>query len=46
MKKLTSEELKKVQGGAIATKLVALLPLGISFIVGLIDGYMRPLKCH
>ena len=46
MKELTTDELKKVNGGAITTKLLALIPLGISFIVGLIDGYMRPLKCN
>jgi len=46
MKELTKEELKKVSGGAISTKLLALIPLGVSFIVGLIDGYLRPLKCN
>lgn len=46
MKKLTVEELKKVNGGAISTKLLALIPLGISLIAGIIDGYLRPLKCN
>lgn len=46
MKKLTNEELKEINGGAISTKLLALIPLGVSFIVGIIDGYLRPLKCH
>lgn len=46
MRELTQQELKKINGGAISLKLAALLPLGISFIVGLIDGYLRPLKCN
>ena len=46
MKKLTQTELKQISGGAISAKLLAFIPLGVSFVVGLIDGYLRPLKCR
>lgn len=46
MKQLTHDELKKIRGGGISTSLLAFLPMGISFIVGVIDGYLRPLKCN
>ena len=43
MKELTTQELKQINGGAIGTYL---LVAGIViFIIGVIDGYVRPLKC-
>lgn len=45
MTKLADNELKQVNGGAIKSIWVA-IPLGITFIVGIIDGFIRPLKCN
>lgn len=46
MKKLSDNELKNITGGAISWKLLAAIPLAVSFIAGIIDGYLRPLKCN
>ncbi len=43
---LSELELKKVNGGAFKFGLGALIGAGITFIIGLIDGYMRPLSCN
>ena len=43
---LSNEELMKVNGGAISAAVVAgLAAVGI-FIIGVIDGILRPLACH
>lgn len=46
MKKLTQEELLKIEGGSS----LGLIALGIiaigTIIVGIIDGFTRPLSCH
>ena len=42
--KLNSDELKKINGGGVATWL--LIGAGIVFLIGVIDGYVRPLKCN
>lgn len=44
MKNMTNEELKKINGGGFG--LGALLSAGLVFIIGVIDGYIRPLKCN
>lgn len=45
---LTKNELVEVKGGA--TKAFAGIALGvgaiISFIIGVVDGYLRPVKCN
>lgn len=46
MKTLSITELKNVKGGALISKLIMSLITGGSFIIGLIDGYLRPLKCR
>lgn len=46
MEQLSNNELLKVNGGAISWKLLAAVPLAVSFIAGIIDGYLRPLKCN
>lgn len=46
MKELTNEELNDINGGMVlSTKLLFLGGL-ITFIIGLIDGYIRPVKCN
>lgn len=46
MKELSKSELIKVTGGAIGWKFLAAVPLAVSLIAGIIDGYLRPLKCN
>ena len=43
---LEKEELLKVEGGAFSFGLAAAITGAIIFIVGVIDGYVRPLKCN
>jgi len=43
---LSEYELKNINGGAFKFGIGALIGAGISFIIGLIDGYMRPLSCN
>lgn len=42
--KLENSELKNIQGGGIGIGL--LIGAGIVFLIGVIDGYVRPLKCN
>ena len=45
--KLNNEEMIKVVGGAISTKLVwGIVGNAIIFFVGLIDGIVNPKKCN
>lgn len=43
---LTKKELKQIKGGSISLGAGLLIIAGIVFIVGVIDGYVRPLKCN
>lgn len=40
------EELLQIKGGAINWTIVTAISSGIVFIIGIIDGYLRPLKCN
>jgi len=45
MKELNSSELSSINGGnhlAIGLAIIA----GVTFLIGVIDGYVRPLKCN
>lgn len=44
MKELNNEELHNIHGGGVAFGLAIFA--GITFIIGVIDGYVRPLKCN
>lgn len=46
MNKLKKEEMLKINGGGFSFGFWALIGSGIVFIVGLIDGFVRPLKCN
>lgn len=46
MKNLNDKELMSIDGGAVKIGLVVGIAAGITFIVGLIDGIIRPLKCN
>jgi len=44
--KLTNNELKQINGGAIGIGGLILIGLGVAFIVGIVDGYFRPQACN
>lgn len=44
MKELDNNELKQINGGGVGTLL--LIGGGIVFLIGVIDGYVRPLACN
>ena len=46
MKILNQKKLKEVKGGALGSKLLLGLLSGGAFIIGLVDGLIRPLKCR
>lgn len=46
MKNLNDNELMKINGGGINLGIVALVAGGITFIIGIFDGIVRPLKCR
>ena len=45
MQKITVEDAKEIQGGFVFWTCVGLVGLGI-FIVGVLDGFTRPLRCN
>lgn len=46
MKDLTNKELLKVDGGAFKIGIGVAIIAGLTFIAGVIDGIIRPLKCN
>ena len=46
MKILNDKELKEVRGGFKAKALWIGIASFITFIIGAVDGYMRPLSCN
>lgn len=46
MIKLKEEELKQINGGGFHIALGFLIGAVGSFLVGLVDGYIRPLACR
>lgn len=46
MSQVKEKELKNIYGGGFNLGLAALIGAGISFIIGVIDGYIRPLACR
>ena len=43
---LTNEDLFNIKAGAVKASVLALIAAGVTFIIGVIDGYVRPLKCN
>lgn len=43
---LNDKELMDVSGGGISIGLIAGIGAGIAFLVGILDGFVRPLKCR
>ena len=46
MKNLNSNEMKEISGGGFNFGLAVGIAAGITFLIGLIDGIVRPLKCN
>ena len=46
MKKLGNNEMKNITGGGISFGVVAAIVAGITFVTGILDGILRPLRCH
>lgn len=46
MKELTNDELNNISGGFAFTSKLLILGGLITFFIGLIDGYIRPIKCN
>ncbi len=46
MKKLSKQELLQIKGGSFTLGKAALIASGIVFLIGAIDGFLRPLRCN
>ena len=46
MQELTKQELKQIEGGGLSIGTIALIGAGIVFLIGIFDGYFRPLACR
>ena len=46
MHNLTKDELKKINGGGVSFGVGLLIAAGVTFLIGVIDGYIRPLACN
>ena len=46
MNNLSDKELMCINGGGINIGLVVGIAAGVTFLIGLIDGIIRPLKCN
>lgn len=44
--RLTDEQLLLVNGGATLKAVLGGIAVAISFIVGVVDGYLRPMACR
>lgn len=43
---MSNEELQNVYGGAVKWAALGIISTAVTFIIGLVDGYFRPLKCR
>ncbi len=46
MNELTKDELKNINAGGFSFGIGIAIGAGLIFIIGLIDGYVRPLACN
>jgi len=46
MQNLTMDELKQINGGGVSVGVGLLIAAGVVFLIGVIDGYVRPLSCN
>lgn len=43
---MTNEELKQISGGGISVAAGVIIVAGLSFLIGVIDGFCRPYACN
>ena len=46
MEVIENEKLKNIDGGGVSAWTVLGIGAGIVFLIGVIDGFVRPLKCN
>ena len=46
MKKLETQELTNINGGGLTMSKGLLIGAALVFIIGVIDGFVRPLRCN
>ena len=46
MENLKEKELNEIKGGGISFGVGLLICAGVVFLIGAVDGYIRPLKCN
>lgn len=46
MKQLNDNELKTINGGGFSIGAIFAIGGLVTFIIGILDGYVRPLKCN
>lgn len=46
MSEIKKQELLKINGGGFSAGFGLFIGAGIVFLIGLIDGFVRPLKCN
>ena len=46
MKELTKEELMNVKGGGFSIGIGVIVTAAVAFVIGVVDGIVRPLKCN
>lgn len=46
MNELNKQELKQIHGGGVSLGAGLLIAAGVVFVIGVVDGYFRPLKCN
>lgn len=46
MQELKNEELMEIQGGGISFGTGLLIIAGVAFVIGVVDGIVRPLSCN
>ncbi|MDO4963268.1 MAG: class IIb bacteriocin, lactobin A/cerein 7B family [bacterium] len=46
MENLTDKQMMDIQGGGVNLGVIVGIAAGVTFIIGVIDGLIRPLKCN
>lgn len=46
MEKIEGKELKSIKGGSVSVGTILAIGAGIVFLIGIVDGFVRPLKCN
>lgn len=46
MENLTDKQMMSIQGGGVNLGVIVGIAAGVTFLIGVIDGLIRPLKCN